>query len=87
LTNPKGKIVYVLSRSSASQHLGHSLADFLGRSFIEGENEIQFSHIFAEKNEIGKLGRAFDQINGFKFIEFGSKFQSFRYRRKKLLGV
>ena len=55
LTNPEGRIVYLLSRASASPALGHSLADFLGRSFNEGQNEIQYAIIFAEKNEISKF--------------------------------
>jgi PAS domain S-box-containing protein len=55
LTNPEGRIVYLLSRSSASPPLGHSLPDLLGRSFNAGKNEIQYASIFAEKNEVSKL--------------------------------
>jgi PAS domain S-box-containing protein len=55
LTNPEGRIVYLLSRPSASLHLGHYLPDFLGRSLNEGKNEIHFSVIFAKKNKIAKF--------------------------------
>ncbi|MFC1882928.1 cache domain-containing protein, partial [Thermodesulfobacteriota bacterium] len=55
LTNPEGRIVYLLSRSSASPPLGHSLPDFLGRSFNEGQNEIQYEILFEEKDEISKF--------------------------------
>ncbi|MGB5746620.1 MAG: ATP-binding protein [Desulfobacterales bacterium] len=55
LTNPEGKIVYLLRRASASPPLGHSLPDFLGRSFNEGQNEIQYAIIFSDKNETSKF--------------------------------
>jgi len=55
LTNPEGRIVYLLSRSSASQLLGHSLPDFLERSFNEGQNEIKYAILFEEKEGISKF--------------------------------
>ncbi len=55
LTNPEGKIVYRLSRSSAAPPLGHSLSDFLGRSFNEDKNEIHYASSFAEKNGISRF--------------------------------
>jgi len=55
LTDPDGRIVYLLSRSSALPPLGHFLPDSLRRPFNEGKNEIQYAIIFAEKNEVSNF--------------------------------
>jgi len=55
LTNSEGRIVYLLSRSSASPPLGRSLPDFLERSFNEEQNEIQYAILFEEKDGASKF--------------------------------
>jgi PAS domain S-box-containing protein len=59
LTNPAGKIVYVLNRSSAGQLLGQTLNDFWEKSLLDDENSIQFSDIFESKIETGRFSMFF----------------------------
>jgi PAS domain S-box-containing protein len=59
LTNPEGKIVYVLDRSSARELLGRAVPDPLGKSFADGRNGIRFSDIFASKIETGRFSMFF----------------------------
>jgi PAS domain S-box-containing protein len=55
LTNPEGRIVFVLDRSSARQLLGKVKPDLWGKSFVDGQNGIQISDIFASKIETGRF--------------------------------
>ncbi|MGD8471475.1 MAG: ATP-binding protein [Desulfobacteraceae bacterium] len=59
LTNSKGRIVYVLDRSSARKLLGQSLTDLQGKSFSVGQNGIQISDIFASKIKTGQFSMIF----------------------------
>jgi PAS domain S-box-containing protein len=55
LTNTAGRIVYVSDRSSAQKLLGKSLTDLCGKSFLNGQNGIQISDIFASKIKTGQF--------------------------------
>ncbi len=59
LTNPEGRIVYVLDRSSARELLGQSLPNLWRKSFANGQNGIQISDIFASQIETGQFSMIF----------------------------
>ncbi|MBW2428933.1 MAG: PAS domain S-box protein [Deltaproteobacteria bacterium] len=59
LTNPAGRIVYVLDRSSAGIILGQTLPDLWVKSFLDDKDVIQFSDIFESKIETGRFSMFF----------------------------
>jgi PAS domain S-box-containing protein len=59
LTDPKGKIVYVLDRSSARELLGHAIPDLWGKFDLNIQDQIQISDIFESKSQTGRFSMFF----------------------------
>ncbi|MGD9044509.1 MAG: ATP-binding protein [Desulfobacterales bacterium] len=59
LANPKGKIVYVLDRSSTRKLLGEDIPDPWRKSFVDSQNAIRISDIFASKIGSGRFSMLF----------------------------
>jgi PAS domain S-box-containing protein len=59
LADPEGRVVYILNRSSAREALGRAIPDLWGKSFVDGQDGIQISDIFASKIETGRFSMFF----------------------------
>lgn len=55
LTNPAGRIVYVLDRASAGELLGHTIPDLWRNSIADSQKGIQLSDIFASQIKTGRF--------------------------------
>jgi PAS domain S-box-containing protein len=79
LTNPDGRIAYILNRSSTTARYGAPLTDFWGESFDGDKNKIQYSRVFkntvaGDKLSIFLMGpiRSLEgQLTGYAAFEIG----------------